>query len=121
MSHNIDTFKLKKLENFSFPIKSLYKSERQDWHPRRIDNDDGAVTFASMGTELSGTVEDDTFHMAEISCYGEGSGTVMREMLEPAFADSKGTLIASCVWEGGDNIDRLEVVGGEVKWIDIEI
>jgi hypothetical protein len=121
MSYNIDTFNLKKLENFSFPVASLYKNERKDWHPDRINNDDGTVTFTNLETRISGKIENDTFYMDKIYCSAEGSGTVMNDMLEPAFRDSKGILIASCVWGGGDSINRLEVNDGEVLWINIEI
>jgi hypothetical protein len=121
MSYNIDTFKLKKLESFSFPVASLYKNEREDWHPERHNKDDGTVEFNNMETTISGTIENDVFYMKEISCTGEGSGTVMNDMLEPAFKESKGVLIASCVWEGGDSINRIKVNDGNVQWIDIEI
>jgi len=45
----------------------------------------------------------------------------MNEVLEPAFKDNTGKFIASCVWEGGDSINKLIVNGGAVSWEDIEI
>jgi len=59
--------------------------------------------------------------MADIECTGEGSGSFMDYILEPALKQSKGVLRASCVWEGGDSINKLLVEDGEVDWIDIEI
>jgi hypothetical protein len=118
MSYNITKFNLIKLENFSFPVASLYKNERKDCHPERNNHDDGTVTFTNIGTSLSGKIKNDTFYMSVISCSGEGSGTVMNDMLEPAFRDSKGILIA---WEGGDSINRLEVIDGAIEWIIIKI
>lgn len=121
MSYNIDTFKLKRLDGLSFPVSALYKSPRKDWHPEREDTDDGVTVFTNMETVLRGTVENDIYHVTDISCYGEGSGTIMNEILEPAFIESTGHLVASCVWEGGDCINRLEVHDGTVSWVDIEI
>lgn len=121
MSYNIDTFKLKTLDELSFPVSALYKNPRKDWHPVREDREDGVTVFTNMETELRGKVDGDRYHVTYISCYGEGSGTVMNDMLEPAFAESTGHLVASCVWEGGDCINRLEVRNGTVYWKDIEI
>ena len=121
MSYNIDTFKLKKLQDLSFPVKALYKNPRTDWHPERVNNDDGTVTFINCETEIKGTVKDDIFYMESIKCSDEGSGIVMRDMLEPAFKESKGILVASCVWEGGDSINKLLVEDGCVDWVKIEI
>ena len=121
MSYNCDTFKTKVIKDFKFPVQSLYKHARTDWHPERENNDDGTVTFYNLGTELSGKIEGDIFHCESIDCSGEGSGTVMKWILEPAFKDSTGDLTASCVWEGGDSINRIIVKDGVVKWEDIDI
>lgn len=50
-----------------------------------------------------------------------GSTKFKLDMLEPAFVKSTGHLIALCVWEGGDSINRLEVHDGSISWTDIEI
>lgn len=122
MSYNCDTFKTKKIKNLKIPVASLYKSERSDWHLDRTNNDDGSVTFGGMeGIVLSGVIEDEVFICKSINCSGEGNGFIMNEILEPALKDSKGELIASCVWEGGDSINRLIVQDGNVEWEDIEI
>ena len=121
MSYNIDTFILKTIDGLSCPVAALYKNPRKDWHPKREDREDGLTIFTNMETELRGTVEGERYNITYISCYGEGSGTVMNDMLEPAFAESKGNLVASWVWEGGDCINRLEVHDGSVSWVDIEI
>ena len=121
MSYNIDTFKLKELADIKFPVDALYKNPREDWHPEQVNNEDGTVTFTNMGTELTGKVEDGMFYMTGISCHGEGSGTVMNDMIEPALKESTGRLVGACVWEGGDCINRLEVNDGDVKWVNIEL
>lgn len=121
MSYNCDLFKVKKLENFKIPIASLYKSDRTDWHPDRKIKEDGTETFVILETTITGIVKNDILTVQSIDCSGEGSGAVMNYILEPAFQDSTGELIVSCVWEGGDSINRLIVKGGKVKWEEIEI
>lgn len=121
MSYNIDTFKVKELDNLIIPIASLYKCEREDWHPERTNNDDGTVTFTNCETEIHGTIQGDYLFVDKIDFSGEGSGTAMSWMLEPALKDSTGRLVVSCVWEGGDSINQLVVDKGEVNWNDIDI
>lgn len=70
---------------------------------------------------FSKRIEDEIFICKAINCSGEGSGFTMNEILEPVFKDSKGELIAVCVWEGGDSINRLIVKDGTVEWEQIEI
>jgi len=121
MSYNIDTFMLKELSDIKFPLASLYKNPRKDLHLEMINNDDGTVTFTKMGTKIDGKILDDNFQMTGVSCYGEGSGTIMSKVIEPALKDSTGRLVAVCIWEGGDCIDRLEVNDGDIKWVNIEL
>lgn len=121
MSYNIDTFKVKKLENLIIPVSALYKHERSDWHPNKEIHQDMSVTFTNMESEITGVIIDDDLHVSSINCEGEGSGCVVNYMLEPALNDSSGILIASCVWEGGDSINQLIVKDGVVEWVDIDI
>jgi hypothetical protein len=133
MSYNIDTWKVKKIENFIVPIKSFFKHERKDWHPEITDNGNGTITMTSLESkwtgEILGYVDDDlernnpkhSLKIISINCSSEGSGTTMSWILEPAFKDSTGILIASCVWEGGDTINKLTVKNGAVSWEDIDI
>ena len=119
MSYNIDTFRLKKLENLVIPVASLFKHERGDWHPERTDGEE--TTFHNLGFLIKGTVQDGNLYVSKFCCYGEGSGTSMRWILEPALKDSRGELVVSFVWEGGDCINQLQVKDGDIKWVDIEI
>ena len=121
MSYNIDTFKVKEILDLIIPVASLYKCEREDWHPDRMNNDDGTVTFTNMETEIHGAIKGGSLFVDKIDCRGEGSGTVMNWMLGPAFKDSTGRLVASCVWEGGDSINQLIVDDGNVEWKGIDI
>jgi hypothetical protein len=121
MSYNCDTFKIKKIKDLRIPLSSLHKHDRSDWHLDRINNEDGSVTFVSCEVTMNGIIEDDTFVCKKIDCSGEGSGTTMNWIIEPALKDSTGELIASCVWEGGDSINKLTVKDGNVSWEDIEI
>jgi hypothetical protein len=121
MSYNIDHFKVKRLEKLSFPVSALFENPRTDWHPVRTELPGGVTLFTNLDTELRGVIIGETFHVLHISCYGEGSGTIMEEMIEPALNQSTGILIVSCIWEGGDTINQLRSIDGDVAWIDLEI
>jgi len=121
MSYNCDTFKVKKLENLKIPVESLYKHRRSDWYPDRIDKN-GSVSFEICSATMDGYIENHNIFVCEkIDFSGEGSGTAIRMILEPALKDSMGELIVSCVWEGGDTINKLTVKDGKVSWEDIDI
>lgn len=123
MSYNCDTWKIKKLENLRIPVASLYKHPRKDWHPQKEQQEDGSVRFEiAESVQITGKVDaDGILHVVGIRVEGEGSGTAMRWIIEPALAESKGELIASCVWERGDSINQIIVKDGAVNWRDIEI
>ena len=121
MSYDCDLFKIKKIENFKIPIASLCKSKQSDWIIDYVDKDKGTVVINDCTTIMSGIIENGIFICKSIDCSGESSGFIMAEILEPAFRDSTGELIASCIWEGGDTINQLIVKDGSVKWEDIEI
>jgi ribosomal protein S27AE len=118
MSYNIDTFKVKVLENLCIPLDSFVKHEREDWHPELTYIDTDKVELScGCGQRIIGILKDNILHVTEIDMAGEGSGTFVSLILEPALKDSKGKLDASCVWEGGDTINRLIVNDGQVTWV----
>jgi hypothetical protein len=122
MSYNCDTWKTKELVDLRIPVASLFKHSRTDWYPEREDNDDGSVCFRIMeGSQITGRIEGDWLLVSSIEAYGEGSGTALHWIIEPALADSKGKLVASRVWEGGDSIDCLIVEDGNVRSEAVEL
>lgn len=122
MSYNIDTFKLKSVVDLKIPVDAFYIHEEKDLHPERINEDDGTVVFeCSCGSWLKGSVEDGIFIVGSMNISGEFSGHFMYDVLVPALKESTGSLVASCVWEGGDGINRIKVENGVVTWEDIEI
>lgn len=121
MSYNIDTIKVKKLENLVIPMDSFYKHEREDWHPDKEIELDGSITLYFMDSEIHGKLDGNDVIVDKFEVYGEGSGTSMNWIIEPALKDSQGELTASFVWEGGDTINQLIVKDGEIEWKDIEI
>ena len=121
MSYNISTWKVKKLENLRIPLSSFFKHERHDWHPEKKNDEKGVLTLEMMESHITGKVAHDTLEVIDIQICGEGSGTSMNWIVEPALEDSSGELIASCVWEGGDSINQIIVKDGKVEWKDIEI
>jgi len=122
MSYNCDTWKTKELVDLRIPVASLFKHGRTDWHPERKNHDDGTVTFVVMdGSEIHGTIDGEVLIVDSITATGEGSGTALSWIIEPALADSTGKLVAVRVWECGDYIDRLSVVDGVVTADPIEL
>jgi hypothetical protein len=126
MPFNIDTFKVKKLENLRIPVASLYKHPRSDWHPE--ETVDRSVTpplhnfeMTGAGTSISGHVIDGILYVVSIECSGEGSGTSMDWIIEPALEDSRGEFVASCIRGEGEEISKIEVKDGVVAWTDVEI
>ena len=122
MSYNIDTFKLKKLEDLIIPVDEFFIHERKDYHPSRRDNDDKTTTFQFDEMDgMTGYVVKGLFYVESIDLGGEFSGTAMACVIEPALKKSTGIMEASTVWEGGDSIAKIIVDNGYVKWEDIEI
>ena len=121
MSCNITRFIVKKLEYLNIPMESFYKSSRNDWHPEKEEGRDGTVVLRVMDASIIGVIHESMLRVYKIEWYGEGSGTGMEWILEPALKDSTGELIATCVWEGGKRINRLHVCDGVITWEDIEI
>lgn len=126
MSYNVDTWKTKELVDLVIPVASLFKHERSDWHPRKEHHDDGSITFSIMECcNVNGTIgivdHCEFLRVTYIQASGEGSGRALYWIIEPALADSRGKLVASRVWEGGDSIDRLTVIDGVVSSEPIEI
>lgn len=70
---------------------------------------------------ISGTIEDGVLTVTDLDLEGDGSGTFMGWIFEPALKQSTGELHAVCIWERGDAINRLLVQNGTVEWFDIEI
>ncbi len=121
MSYNIDQWKLKRLENFTIPMSVFFLSPRKDWHPEVEKDGDLTVLFCGCNQEIKGVEKDGLLHVSEIEMSGEGSGNFFHYVLDEALKQSKGTLEAVRVWEGGDSIDRLFVENGKITIIEIEL
>jgi hypothetical protein len=125
MSYNIDTWKTKRLDNLVIPLEAFYKHARADWHPRQpviIDALRNEVSLA-CGCEQAiwGVLHDGQLTITKFEMAGEGSGTFYNWILEPALRESKGTLEAVLIWEGGDAVQRLSVCDGIVDDDDVDL
>lgn len=124
MSYNIDTWKTKRLENLIIPIDAFFKHERSDWHPEQhVEDVATGKTILECGCEqeIHGFLVDGKFTITEFDMTGEGSGTFMEWILEPALKESTGHLEAVLVWEGGDSVERLVVNDGTVAKTAIDL
>lgn len=121
MSYNITTWNVKTLDGLAIPVNALCDGDY--FKAPVLDTKTGAFSIYGMdGTYIKGAIKGDGYiHVTEIQCYGEGSGSTYRKVLLPALEQSVGTLIVSCVWEGGDDLSRLTVRDGVVTEEEIDI
>lgn len=124
MSYDIDTFKLKKLENLVIPFSAFFLHPRKDWHPEGQFLDAETMLFrleGGCGQTIKGNLIAGELHVKELDLSGEGSGAFMAYVMREAFKQSTGQLEAVLVWEGGDSISRLVVNNGEFSDDPIEL
>lgn len=125
MSYNVTQWKTKKLDNLVIPLAAFYKHERKDWHPGGPVLCDIHTKEVKMGCgcgqEIKGVLTGEELLVTELEMSGEGSGTFLDWILEPALKESRGQLEAVLVWEGGDSITRLTVDDGVVTQSKVEL
>ena len=122
MSHSITHWTTKKMKDLIIPIDAFYISDRENWHPKEIENGDGTVSLSSCESEgVTGVKEKGNLFVHSIDTYGEGSGTFFNDILIPALQQSTGTLEAVNIWEGCE-IERITVRDGSFisEMIDIK-
>jgi hypothetical protein len=119
MSYNITSWKTNALEDLWIPVPMLCREELGSWKPERDNHDDGTVTFSICEAEVFGRIVDDTLEVKRLRLSGEGSGYAFREVWGPALKASTGKMSALIVWEGGDSIERYNVVDGEVTSMEV--
>jgi len=116
MSYNIDTIKIKRLENFIIPLNALYEGVRKDWMPEQpkitIPITNEVSITCGCGQEIKGILKEGNLHVSSLKLSGEGSGSLMREVIENAFKQSTGILEMIMIWEGGDSITKMTVLDG---------
>ena len=124
MSYNIDTVKLKKLENFTIPLDSFYSAKiNKNWLPKLpvLINDDREISIQmGCGQEIRGTLKDGIVTVSRMLLAGEGSGHNLEEVLSLAFKDSKGYYEAVMIWEGGDSVTSYIVDNGVITEKNID-
>ena len=115
MSYNIDSFKVKKLENFTIAVKNF---DKKVFGNPEIDLDTNRVSFYGRmceECEFEGTLENGFVVLDKINICGEGSGHFMATFGDKLLKNSTGTLKAVLVWESGDTIEKLSIVDGNAK------
>jgi hypothetical protein len=113
MSYNITTWKTKTLQDFTIPLAAVHALP--DVRVELLPNGEVKATGLAEGFELGGTWDSiSLLRVTSLKLLGDGSGFVW-EYLLTALKQSKGSLVAVQIWEGGDTITRLTVVDGDVK------
>lgn len=114
MAYNIDTWKTKKLESLQINISEFTKNSDKNYHPdvkyTPIDSQ-LEVVISFIDSEIKGVMAGNVVWITGINIRGEGSGTFMHEVFEPAFEPGycTGELEAVLIWEGGDSVTRLKI------------
>ena len=124
MGYDVTSFQLKHLKNLIIPIKEFYTSPREHYHPVRTDNGvDGTVTFwFTDAGYIRGKIKGEFLYVDDIDdITDEFSDGAIHYVIRPALAHSAGEFEAILVWEGGDKIERLSSINGEVKSEFIEL
>lgn len=119
MSYNITHSDVKVLNNLVIPYNAFFEHSRKDWHPKSsifVDDSGNSVVTLDCGCEqtITGILKDGQLSVTGLNLSGEGSGTFMNWILEPALEQSTGELEVFLIWEGGDSITTLTVKDGEV-------
>lgn len=122
MSYNI-TELVTKTCTIKIPLDALYSVGREDWRPDNPELQPDGSFIISCGCEqdIIGDISENILTINELNMSGEGSGTFMNEVFEPALKQSMGELIAVRIWEAGDSIDKLIVKDGDVKTEKVEL
>jgi len=118
MSYNITKWKTKEISNLLIPLKVI-----ADLPYTYIELDGTHVDAKGLseGFELVGNIIDNTVvEVAKIRTSGGGSGSTWQEFIR-MLEESRGTLVAIQVWEGGDSITKLTVNNCEVVEEPVEL
>lgn len=107
-----DSFAMNPAHLFEDGIIKSYNRQVGRWTTKELHDE---------GVAICGQMDGDMLLVSSIKAYGEGSGTALNWIIEPALQDSTGKLVAVRVWEGGDSIDRLIVDDGDVSSEPIEL
>lgn len=127
MSYDITSFKLKKMNDLIIPLDALKSKEHPDWSakdPVLLDTLLGKVRIEmGCGQWIEGIIPMSSNRIAVtgIELAGEGSGSVMRYLMEDAFKKSTGYLEAVLIWEEGDSVGQLVVLDGQVSQAAVEL
>jgi hypothetical protein len=119
MSYNITMWKTKVLEDFRIPISVL--KELPDTEQDMLW-DDGRTAFNGLSElfEIKGHQYNQELLVSFIYHGGEGSGHTWGDLKE-CFRKSRGKLVASQIWEGGDSITEITVMDGKVSVVEKEL
>ena len=117
MSYNISAWRTKDMVDFQVPLSVIQKLPYAE--VELLPENKIRVSGVSELFELEGVLTDGNVSVSKIHHGSEGSGYVWDDFLE-ALKHSKGILVATQVWEGGDYITKLIVNNGVVTVTKVE-
>lgn len=120
MAYNIDTWRTTSLVNFTIPLSIVQQLPCAEIEIL-LENKISVYGGVSGGFVLQGTLLlDGNICVEKIHHSGSSSGRTWYNLLD-ALHHSKGIMVATQVWEGGDSISRLVVKDGVVEEENIEL
>ena len=119
MSYNITRWRVHEIVDLKVRAGLLDPSPdmiRRGWGNDVTFDDDGCVCTYGDTARIVGhlNIRTEIFTITELDIHGEGSGTLWNEVISKALDASSGYLRATAVWEGGDEIQEIEVQDGYV-------
>lgn len=118
MSYNIDSWRTKSMVDFQIPLDIVQRLPCVE--VELLPENKISASGVSEGFELKGELSGGNILVVDIHHSGASSGRTFGNLLE-ALKHSKGNLVATQVWEGGDSITKLIVKDGVVTEEQIEL
>lgn len=119
MGYNITAFKIKKMENFTIPWKLFFELTPSEYElkPVSFNQETKEVVITAIGDqEIKGKIIEGAIVVSHIDIREDFSGYFFNEAFLPILEHTKGKLVATIVWEGGDTIEKLKVNDGNVVY-----
>lgn len=67
------------------------------------------------GQTLRGIIDNDCLSLISLTWTGDGSGYYYSDILLPLFNQFKGSMDVLVIWEGGDTVQEVHIVDGQIE------
>jgi len=118
MPYNITNWRTKEIDNLYISMEDIHNLS----DTCVTINDDNEITAEGLseGFELVGILSDGIVKVSKITHSHLFSGNTWDEFLD-LLRKSKGKLVATQIWESGDNITKLAVIDGKISEEEVDL